>query len=274
MNIQNKTINLAVIIVFLFTPFFSSNSISASILELKPIKIYTQSDLMVVKSINIGGFDLTRGGNGGSIQFGSFFTLARSSINTHFPGSTFISMPLLSSSSLNGIDILFLVSTKGNTTAITALSNEEQTALLNFVNNGGSVIILIDNDAFGGSVSDLTNESLIDPFSMDAAGTIVGSVTVNFTQPQNYEITNGPYGIINSFVQYFPGSISNSGPYATILASNTHGGALAIIPPNKIQSGSGPVVIFSDANSFFDNSALGFFTQNENLFLNQYLRQK
>jgi hypothetical protein len=214
----------------------------------------------------IGGFDLLRGGDGGSIQYGSYFDQGRISIGVNFPDVSYASFSSLTAGSLSGVDILLLSSVKSNNTAITPLNTSEQNVLFDYVKGGGCAILMTDNNSFGGSDSDIANESLIDSFGMDVDGVYSGEAIATVSNPDNSLITNGPFGLISSFSQYFPGGITNLGPYAIELAINPIGGGLGVINANKIQEGSGSVVFYSDSNTFFDDQ--GFFFENESLFLN------
>lgn len=135
--------------------------------------------------------------------------------------------------------------------------------MLEFVESGGCAILLPDNSSFGGSGSDGANESLIDPFDMDIAGTRSGRVIATVTNPSSHSITSGLFGTFSTFSQNYPGGFTNVGQYATSLATNSLGDALAVIEAGEITSGSGGVVIYPDTNTYS-----GFFTENEGLFLN------
>ncbi len=228
-------------------------------------------------SFIIGGFDYARGGEGGSIEFGSFFSEARDSIAVNLPNSSFTSFSTLTSESLTGVGILFLTSAYHNSLAISPLSTAEQTVLLNYIKNGGCAILLTENDSFGGvPTSSIANQSLLDPFNVTTAGIIPEEVTATVTHPTDSLITNGSYGIVSSFKQNYTGYFTSDGVYATRLANNASGGALDVINADVIQAGSGPVILYSDSNAFWDEADKGYYLENENLFMNSvhfcYLR--
>lgn len=217
----------------------------------------------------IGGFDFTRGGDGGSIQYGSFFDQARASIALNLPAASFVSFPTLTSTTLAGVDVIVLTSAFHNYGAVSPLSAAEQAALLEYVKSGGCAILLTDNDSFAGTpASGASNQSLVGPFGVTTAGTIPKQVTATVADPSTSLVTDGSYGLISKFTQNYPGYFTDDGAYAERLANNSAGGALNLIREDAMQTGSGPVIFFSDANAFWDDHDLGYFTEDENLFMN------
>jgi hypothetical protein len=215
----------------------------------------------------IGGFDQSRGG-AGSLEQGYYLGEARASIAAHFPEVSLTSASSLTPEFLAGIDILLISSGTSTTTCIQPLSTAEQTALYDFVLGGGHAILLPDNSSFCGTGTPPANESLIDPFGLDIAGTRIGRRIATILQPSEHPITSGPHGEITYFSQGWPGGITKLGLYAAPLATNELGYALAVIEPGAICPGSGGVVIYSDANTYTNNGGVGFFAENEALFLN------
>lgn len=216
----------------------------------------------------IGGFDLSRA-NTLSFPEGNLFDQARASLLDNFPQVSFSSFPTLTSEALGRVNTLILTSVttqgvpEGSTDGFPlTLSATEQSVLSNFVRQGGCAILLVDLYFFGNA-----NESLLDPFGLDS-GPGGGFATV--TNPAMSPITSGWFGNISSFQQAFPGALANLGPYATGLATTAGGFALAVIEPGKLSASSGPVVIYSDINTFTDSDFFGLFTTSphEALFLN------
>jgi hypothetical protein len=256
------------LISILFINVTGVNSISKEIgiskLPFEQIKPDNQND-----SIIIGGFDFARGGDGGSFQYGAYFSHARDSIAANLPNPVFISFPTLTSASLTGVDILILTSTYTNGIAVSPLTNNEQTALLNFIRTGGCAILMTDNNSFGGiPESGNINQSIIGPFDVTTAGALGENISSIILNPLNSLITSGPYGTISGFSQNWPGYFVSDGIYANRLANNDSGGALDVINADAIQAGSGPVIIYSDTNTFFNEDFHGFYYANENLFMN------
>jgi len=223
----------------------------------------------------IGGFDYIRAGDA-SFPIGASFSEARSAILSNYPATTFTNITTLAASNLAGVDILIIATPATITNDISPLTTEEQTALLDFVNTGGSAVLFTDNDSFS-PLAYAANSSFLAPFGMGSIGTLISVVTGHVMAPLQHVVTSGPFGIVSNFTQYVPGVITNLGPYATSLATNYDtnitGSALAVIDPGVIVPGSGPVVVFADVSGFWDTD--GYFPENETLFLNviDYCRQ-
>ncbi len=148
------------------------------------------------------------------------------------------------------VDVALLGTGKSNTSAITALGSAEQTALHDYVANGGCAILLPDNDSFGGAGTDAVNESLIDPFGLDITGTLNNQRTA--TTSGSLTVVSG----VGSFLQNYPGWFDGTGA-GTPFASNDGGTAALEIEPGMIGAGSGPVFAFSDVNQFFGGNYAG-----------------
>ncbi len=230
------------------------------------------SDALAVDSgpaFVIGGFDSSRGGDY-SIAAGAAWSDARASLAVHFPGASFKAFPEVTTQALTGVDIVVLGSPATNGSAIAPLSSSEQDALLAFIRGGGSAMLLADNDEFDINAP-AVNKSLLDPFGAAVVGT--SCVPNAFVQaPSASAVTAGPFGTISSFMQGCEGGLTSVGPYATSLATNPIGSALAVIAAGTLAPASGRVLIFSDINSFQSASYPGGsfvnFSQNEALFLN------
>jgi hypothetical protein len=236
------------------TPMEATPAITPTATEQQP------SPTPSAQSFRIGSFDATRAA-GSSLSEGNLFVEARAALDDEFPNLTRVGFPALDGAALAGIDILVLASYADAVTGI-VLSGTEQQALFDFVGAGGCAILLADND--GNSGGEAANESLLDPFGLDASGTGNSSVVVTVIDPTASPITAGPFGQVSSFSQGFPGGLDNLGAHATSLASNSLGSALAVIESGSIAPGSGRVVIYSDANTFGD----GVLSENRALFLN------
>lgn len=216
------------------------------------------------KNIIVGGFDVLRSGEY-SFTDGQAFDKARLSLVENFSNILFMSSNTLGREFLNGIDILILTSAKANTSHSTPLITKEIESLYSFVREGGCAILMADNDSFGGNETPRANNNLISAFNMNIVGTKFGKEMVNVTTNINNPITSGSFGNIVSFSQNYPGGIRKTPSYASNLATNSLGTALVYIEKGIISPKSGPVTVYSDANTF-SNSA-GFFNENKNLFL-------
>lgn len=219
-----------------------------------PIVTYDNIDQM---PFTIGGFDEERGGNL-SFPSGSFYNQARTSILANFPNASFASFSTVTPEALAESNIVVLASGTSNTSSI---------ALLDFVQGGGCAILLPDNSTFDGGAP-LANNSLIEAFEVEIAGTTNGKVVAQVTNPTANPITDGLFGTIHSFSQNYPGGLTNLQSPANALATNSLGVALAVIGPRELNPDSGPVVIYSDGSTFANNNLAGFFSESEKLFLN------
>ncbi len=204
------------------------------------------------RALVVGGFDLSRGGIA-SIEGGSFYAGLRGAIQGAFPGVQISGAPVLGSAYLATLDVLMIASARDATAAIVPLSTVEQAAVLAFVQAGGAAIIVTDNDSFS-ATADLANESLLDPFGLDATGTTVVP-TVTVTNPSIHPVTNGPFGLVSSYSTVVPGWLDGLG-IASVLATLDANSqpTLAVIDAGALGSGSGPVVFLSD--SVFDNDLI------------------
>lgn len=217
-------------------------------------------------ALTIGGFDASRGGLG-SFPSGDFFADARAAITETLPAVAFSAFSTLTQQATANVDILVLSSVTGETSATVPLSSQEQSALMSFVEAGGCAIVLLDNDSFATNASQ-ANASLADPFGMVVSGTLPDPLIAMVPDPALSPVTTGPNGKVSSFIQSSPGGLTDLGPYATPLATNALGHALALVERDLPVAGSGPVVVFSDTDSFRSADAGGYFQSNRGLFLN------
>jgi hypothetical protein len=219
----------------------------------------------------IGGFDNSRSGDA-SFSSGSRFSLARAGILNNFPATSFTGFAALTISNLLPVDVLVIGVATTTTTDVPPLSTNEQSALLEFVKSGGSAVLFVDNDTYASQAATV-NASFLSPFGLATHGTLNGTIIAPVPAPAQHPITSGPFGNISSFTEFYPGSITNLGPYALSLATNPGGCALAVIEAGSIAPYSGRVVIFSDISGFWNTD--GYFPANSNLFMNvvNYTRQ-
>ena len=216
--------------------------------------------------IAIAGFDASRGGQL-SLPEGGFFVDARTTIASAFADISYQSLNTLSAAGLAAADMVILSSGTAGQAAIAPLTPTEQAALLSFVEGGGCAVLLTDNDSFASNAA-AANESLLDPFGMDSAGTIERAVAAPIANPGLSTLTAGPYGTIQQIYQGWPGGLTSLGVHGVALAHNPLGDALAVIEPTLLSPTSGPVIVFSDISAFADDSDGGHFSSNDALFLN------
>jgi hypothetical protein len=217
-------------------------------------------------ALTIGGFDASRGGPG-SFPSGDFFADARAAVTETLPAVAFSAFSTLTQQATADVEVLVLSSMAGEASAIAPLSSQEQSALTSFVEAGGCAILLLDNDSFATDASQ-ANASLADPFGMVVSGTLPGPLIAMVPDPSLSPVTAGPNGKVSSFIQSAPGGLTGLGPYATPLATNALGYALALVGRDLLAAGSGPVVAFSDTDSFKSADAGGYFQSTRGLFLN------
>ncbi len=215
--------------------------------------------------ITIGGFDLARSEQA-SLTSGSLLTELRTEIASGFVGSNLADTTTLTNAFLSSIDVLVVFTATTCCSATTPLSTTEQTALHDFVEAGGGALIFVDNDSFD-AAADAVNESFLDPFGLDVTGTLDLLQTTTVTN-NSHPVTNGPFGMVNSFTTNFPGFFDNLGSDALSLGTLNinNGDALAVIGSGVLSPTSGSVVFFSDNNIAADG-ILGQ-TDNRALVLN------
>ena len=220
----------------------------------------TSADLVV------GGFNGSRSGNFGFAS-GSQFSGFRNGIAANYAGVSFTGSSVLTTSYLDTIDVL-IVGPATNFASGTALTSSEQTALLGFVQSGGGVILMPDNDTYQ-SGADAINESYTDPFGVDITGTNSGLVNTTIVGPV-HPVTNGPYGSVSSFAMNFPGWFDhvNGG---TVLGSALGQPRLLAFDFGSFGVSSGRVVMFSDIN-WANSGSFGYYNnaQNSRLALNSF----
>ena len=212
----------------------------------------------------IGGFDTSRSGDA-SFSSGSRFSLARAGILNNFSATSFTGFSTLTISNLMTVDVLVIGVATTTTTDVPPLSTNEQTAMYEFVKNGGTAVLFTDNDTFAPQANSV-KASFLAPFGLATHGTLNGAISASVPAPAQHPITSGPFGNIASFTEFYPGSITNLGPYALSLATNSGGCALAVIEAGSIAPNSGRVVVFSDISGFWNTD--GYFPANSNLFMN------
>jgi hypothetical protein len=209
------------------------------------------------EAVIIGGFDGTRGGLG-SLRDGTGTTSVeelRLSILLAHPDVAITATDTLTSSYMDSVDIVFLTVWYTPQIALPALSLDEQSALQQFVLDGGCALIFVDNS----DLSDVSHESLLDPFGLDVEGKIdsdnvIGTIDDPFLSPA----TAGPFDTLYSYTTAKPGWFDNLGPYAIALDEMPNNmPSLAYIDFGVMGSGAGAVLLGSDSSHlvglFLDN---------------------
>lgn len=214
----------------------------------------------------VGGFDTERSGHI-SFPAGDYFSQARASLSASLGPVVFKSFPTLTYENLDGLDIVVLAPGTSHSTAAQPLSASEQTALRQYALAGGGVVILADNYSYStGALAEET--ALLAPFGIAGYGTLSYTIWVTCPNPENHAVTSGRFGTVTEFSQFYPGAITNVGPWSHALATNDLGVALTVIETNVMGDDSGRVAVYSDGSSFADDANYGAYTQNRILFLN------
>ena len=196
------------------------------------------------KPLVIGSFNSARGGIF-SLSDGANAATMKSSLQTNFPGSTIVGTSTLTSTFLSGVDVLWLNSVSSNSSATAALTVAEQTALLNFVNAGGGVLIFGENGGFD-------DESLLDPFGATTTGVLTDLQAGTITNT-THVVTNGPFGAVRTIRGNYAGSFTALGSATSLGVWNSSGlPSVAVVDPGVLAPGSGRVVLFSDVNFYSD----------------------
>jgi len=214
-------------------------------------------------SVVVGGFDASRGGFE-SLATGEDTALA-TDISTAYPGTTFSFANTLTPSFLSGVNVVILGNATSNSSAITPLTSSEQTALQNFVLNGGTALIFTDNSTFDANAP-AVNASLLSPFGITAAGTLIGYLNAPILNPSGP--LTGPFTPVTQFATLDPGYFTNTNG-GQVLAQFAPGeAAIDYFAPGALGPNSGAAVFFSDSDAMVAGQALT--TTNENLVLNAF----
>jgi len=209
-----------------------------------------------VQPLKIAGWDTTRGGTY-SLNH-TYSTQARTDLENKYGDVNFGALGALTASDLADAHVVVLSSVRSDSGAVTALIPDEQAALSNFVLGGGCAILFPDNNTFAGVYSDIANESLIDPFGLDIMGTLSGAY--------NATVASGWTSIV-SYIGNYAGWFDGTDG-ATVLGTLDASGQPSLVEfaPDYFGTGSGRVVVYSDANIFFGGGS-GKYSDNAQLFL-------
>jgi hypothetical protein len=208
----------------------------------------------------IGGFDPSRGGFT-SLASGDNSTLVND-IKTAIPGTTFSFSNTLTPTFLAGVNAVILGVATTETSAITPLTSSEQTALHNFVLNGGTALLYTDNDSFDPNAP-VVNASFLTPFGLTATGTLPPPANPSILNPSG-PLTH-PFTPVTDFTTLDAGFYNNTGT-GTVLAQFAPGeAAIDYFARGTLGPHSGTAVFFSDSNTISNDTLT---TSNLNLLLN------
>ena len=211
--------------------------------------------------LKIGGFDASRGGFE-SLAPGEDSALAID-ITAAYPGTTFSFSNTLTPSFLAGVNAVILGVATTETSAITPLTSSEQTALQNFILNGGTALIFTDNDTFDPNAP-AVNASFLTPFGLSATGTLAGLVDTPILNPSGP--LTGPFIPANEFTTNEPGWFNYTGAGTVLAQFSPTEPAIDYFAPGTLGPRSGTAVFFSDSDAMVFGDALS--RSNLNLILN------
>lgn len=179
-----------------------------------------------------GGYDPATGAN---------YSELRSTLQSDFPGSTFATVPL-TTVGLIAVDLLVL-----NRFNSPNLTPEEQTAVYDFVVQGGNVVYV--GEAAGG----FPNDTYTLPFSVtmiDDPSTVVAQATATYTNPTHPFLT-GPFGAPSSPpTGATSAQVSVLGSSVELAKWDGGGVAISAIDHGVIAPGAGFVLFFTDFSMF------------------------
>jgi hypothetical protein len=161
-------------------------------------------------------------------------------------GHTLIPINSLTSSSLNGLDILVVGVVRDGS----ALGSAQVDVIQNFVLGGGGLVFLGENNMYFRSNNVMVGGRFgITYPTVDPPETVLSDVVL-----PRHAIMDGPYGQVNNL----DGSNNSSGAYGSMLSPGPYGrsiidfpggnSAAVVIEPGAIGAGSGPVVAFAEIN--------------------------
>jgi hypothetical protein len=225
-------------------------SASPSVPDLAPAVARSAVALVVTGAIaqadlKIGGFDLSRGGRY-SIASGVEVSNLRNAILTAYPQAQLSGTSDLTEEYLSGIDVLVISCLKclGPSCDIRPVSGAEQSAMLGFVEAGGTALLFSENFDFIPA-----NQSILEAFEIRIANARVGGVNFpTVPDPESHDVTNGPFGRVSSFRTAWPGWFEDLGSHGISLATLNGHDVLAVIDPGMLAPSSGLVVAFSDSS--------------------------
>lgn len=184
-------------------------------------------------------------------------------LEPEFPGITVVTTKTLTPEFLAGVDVLLLSTADSFSSIIDPLTTAESKALYNYVLNGGAAILLADGTFTGGVAA--VNDSMTALFGVHVGGFTSGIQTA-VGASKTHPIIHGPYGEVTDMGTFYPGSITDLGPYAISIGELSTDPFLAVIPAHALSPLSGPVVIIGDPAPYVP----GLYGNTETLLLNTF----
>ncbi len=206
----------------------------------------------VAAAVQVGGFDLGRGGPY-SMSSGAYTAPLRTLLSGTFAGTTFSGSGTLTPAYLSTVDLLVITTAYSDSQGVVPLSPAEQSALVSFVQGGGRALILGERNDLGAA----TNQSLMNPFGLNIIGATFSDPTATVLNPLSVPFTAGPYGVVSTLSTTNPGWFDTVGVATTValLDSNSQP-LLAYFPENTLAAGSGRVIFSADSDIYTSNVPL------------------
>jgi len=203
----------------------------------------------------VGSFNEARGGFDSLDDPGQ--AQQKALISFLHPEVTYSSTSTLTSAYLSTVNTMIIGDGFDASHTIAALSASEQSALLQFVSNGGNLVVFTENSNYDLANGAASRASLIGPFGLTTTGWIVNDTAqiVALTHP----IANGPGGPLSHFDLHNTGWLTSLGPYAHTIAIETVTGmpVMAAIERGAISPTSGRAVFLTDSSVFDDGFVFG-----------------
>lgn len=174
------------------------------------------------------------------------------------PEVTFSSTSTLSSAYLSTVNTMVLSGGFDASHTIAALSAAEQSALFQFVSNGGNLAVFTENSNYDLVNGAASRASLLSPFGLATTGWIVND-TASIVASPTHPIALGPGGPLTHFDLHNTGWLTSLGPYAHTIAIETATGmpVMAAIERGAISPTSGRAVFLTDSSVFDDGFVYG-----------------
>jgi hypothetical protein len=174
------------------------------------------------------------------------------------PEVTFSSTSTLTSAYLSTVNTMVIGGGFDASHTITALSVAEQSALFQFVSNGGNLAVFTENSNYDLANGAASRASLLSPFGLATTGWIVND-TANIVTSPTHPIALGPGGPLTHFDLHNTGWLTSLGPYAHTIAIETATGmpVMAAIERGAISPTSGRAVFITDSSVFDDGFIYG-----------------
>jgi hypothetical protein len=197
----------------------------------------------------VGSFNESRGGFDSLDDPGQ--ANQKALISFLHPEVTYSSTSTLTSAYLSTVNTMIIGDGFDVSHTISALSAAEQSALFQFVSNGGNLAVFTENSNYDLANGAASRASLIGPFGLATTGWIVND-TAQIVASPTHPIALGPGGPLTHFDLHNTGWLTSLGPYAHTIAIETVTGmpVMAAIERGAISATSGRAVFLTDSSVF------------------------